>query len=179
LRGQIDVWFEQDGRRVLVDYKTDRVSAEEARERLRSYRLQLQLYALALEQANGKRPMQAVAYFLRPNVALDVDLSPQDLEQAREAVRRFFAAQAKVEFPLRIGDHCLRCPHYRGLCPAKLSSLDRKEETTSAGEEGISSSPLPQASEPAKRSRPRKAPPNAGQLSLPFQLKGSFEDGSS
>ena len=173
LRGQIDLWFEQDGRSVLVDYKTDQVSPEEAPERLRTYGLQLQLYSLALEQANGTRPVQAAAYFLRPDLALDVDLSPPALDRAREAVRRFFAAQAKIEFPLQVGEHCLRCPHYRGLCPAKiLYNIDKTEHTSmeDAGQAIPEAPTSPAAKLPAPQQAKRTGPqPGAGQLSLPFQ----------
>ncbi|MCP5118068.1 MAG: hypothetical protein GY953_45215, partial [bacterium] len=41
LRGQIDLWFEEAGELVLVDYKTDRHQSH-----LESYALQLRLYAL-------------------------------------------------------------------------------------------------------------------------------------
>jgi ATP-dependent exoDNAse (exonuclease V) beta subunit len=166
LRGQIDLWFEQAGRRVLVDYKTDQVDPEEARERLRTYGLQLQLYTLALEQAGGKRPTQAVAYFLRPNLALDVDVGEQALERARDAVRQFFSAQAKVEFPLRVGEHCLRCPHYRGLCPARLSSRISGEDENLLVANDEASSAAPPPSHQIGRS---KQPPAVGQLCLPFQ----------
>ncbi len=185
LRGQIDLWFEHDGGRLLVDYKTDQVDREQARERLRSYGLQLQLYALALEQAGSGRPSRAVAYFLRPNLALDVDLSAPALERARDAVRRFFGAQAKLEFPLQVGEHCLRCPYYRGLCPAKLSSsngtdasngpdLGEPREGPLAQDEPGGREALDAASDAAlDRAAPRRHPkPHSrlgGQLSLPFQ----------
>jgi hypothetical protein len=173
LRGQIDLWFEQDGRSVLVDYKTDQVSPEEAPERLRTYGLQLQLYSLALEQANGSRPVQAAAYFLRPDLALNVDLSPPALDRARETVRRFFAAQAKIEFPLQVGEHCLRCPHYRGSCPANLPYPIDKKGHASVGDAGqaVPEAPTsPAAKLPAPRQAKRSGPqPGVGQLSLPFQ----------
>ncbi|MEX2303835.1 MAG: UvrD-helicase domain-containing protein [Bryobacterales bacterium] len=173
LRGQIDLWFEQDGRSALVDYKTDQVSTEEAPERLRTYGLQLQLYSLALEQANGTRPVQATAYFLRPNLALDVDLSAPALDRAREAVRRFFAAQAKIDFPLHIGEHCFRCPHYGGLCPAKVPHHVDEQEDTSLGRTGQSApvgptSPVPAKPAPRQTGRAGQQP-IAGQLNLPFQ----------
>jgi hypothetical protein len=168
LRGQIDLWFEQGDRRVLVDYKTDQVDPGEARERLRTYGLQLQLYSLALEQAGGKRPTQAVAYFLRPNLALDVDVGERALEGAREAVRQFFAAQAKVEFPLRVGEHCLRCPHYRGLCPARLSSPGAAGEELSLVADGEGASAAPAPAPPGQMKHPRQRPAD-GQLFLPFR----------
>lgn len=60
IQGIIDVYFEEDGELVVLDYKTDRVRrAEELKER---YQLQLQYYAQALEQVTGKRVKQCVIY---------------------------------------------------------------------------------------------------------------------
>ena len=53
LQGVVDLYFEEDGELVVVDYKTDAVSEEETL--LQRYRIQLELYARALEQATGKR----------------------------------------------------------------------------------------------------------------------------
>jgi ATP-dependent helicase/nuclease subunit A len=51
VQGIIDAYFEEDGRLVIVDYKTDRVkSAYELKER---YRGQMRWYARALEQLTG------------------------------------------------------------------------------------------------------------------------------
>src|SRR5207249_4404603 len=44
LRGQIDLWFEDSGGVVIVDYKTDDITAEEAPSRASIYMIQLQLY---------------------------------------------------------------------------------------------------------------------------------------
>ena len=49
VRGQVDLWFEEGGELVVVDYKTDDVNAAEAHQRARDYALQLRLYALAVE----------------------------------------------------------------------------------------------------------------------------------
>ena len=65
LRGQIDVWFEHGGQLVVVDYKTDRLDPDEEPERLDPYRLQLHLYALALERLTGRLPREALLHFLR------------------------------------------------------------------------------------------------------------------
>ena len=52
LQGIIDLYFEEDDGLVIVDYKTDRVKEPETL--LSRYRIQLQLYAEALERAIGK-----------------------------------------------------------------------------------------------------------------------------
>ena len=49
LRGQIDLWFEEAGELIVVDYKTDREERS-----AQQYALQLRLYALALEQYAGR-----------------------------------------------------------------------------------------------------------------------------
>ena len=120
LRGQIDLWFDDGAERVLIDYKTDHVTAEEAEGRAQDYALQIRLYAQALKQAGGKHPDRGVLYFLRPNAAVDVDVSPGALDEARQTVRDFFAAQSQQSFPLHVGKHCFRCAHYGNLCPARV-----------------------------------------------------------
>ena len=55
IRGQVDLWFEEGGELVVVDYKTDDVTAAEARHRARDYALQLRLYALAVERSGRPR----------------------------------------------------------------------------------------------------------------------------
>jgi len=121
LRGQIDLWFEEHGKTVLVDYKTDRVNAADAPARAEQYALQLRLYALALERLNGRAPDEAYVYFLRPNAAILVDLRPSLFDSPEAAVREFREAQERLDFPLHEGEHCRACPHFSRLCPARLA----------------------------------------------------------
>jgi hypothetical protein len=123
LRGQVDLWFDEGGERVLVDYKTDRVKPDDVAEHARKYELQLQLYALAIKQATGRGPDRAVLYYLRPNVAVEVGAGAGAIETATGRVKDFFAAQSRVEFPLHVGAHCYRCPHYGNICPADLAAV--------------------------------------------------------
>jgi len=113
LRGQIDLWFEDRGQLVLVDYKTDR--DESAAE---GYALQLRLYALALERYAGRRPDRAVLYYLRSNRMVEIGLTDEDLAAARSAVRELREAQEQLQFPLIIGEQCKKCWFWKGLCPA-------------------------------------------------------------
>ena len=118
LRGQIDLWFEHNRELIVVDYKTDR---EINPHTVAGHSLQVQLYALALEQWMGRRPDRGVLYFVRPNTEVEVDLSPLALGAATTAVREFHEAQSRLEFPLRPGNQCWRCEFHRGLCPADLT----------------------------------------------------------
>lgn len=60
IQGIIDVFFEEDGKYVLLDYKTDAV--ETAEELVRRYHVQLDYYAEALEQAFGHRDTERIIY---------------------------------------------------------------------------------------------------------------------
>jgi CRISPR/Cas system-associated exonuclease Cas4 (RecB family) len=119
LRGQIDLWFEEAGELVLVDYKTDRdeVSAE-------SYALQMRLYALGLEQHVGRIPDRAVLYYVRTDHAVEISL---ELDEARQRVKVFQKAQERMEFPLQPGEQCKKCSFFGGLCP------EGRESTVKAG----------------------------------------------
>jgi ATP-dependent exoDNAse (exonuclease V) beta subunit len=56
VEGSVDLAFEEDGRWVVVDYKTDREIAEKGDVQ---YRRQLSLYAAAIERATGQ-PVEGV-----------------------------------------------------------------------------------------------------------------------
>jgi CRISPR/Cas system-associated exonuclease Cas4 (RecB family) len=116
--GQVDLWFEEGGELIIVDYKTDAVSGVEAHRRAQEYALQLRLYAMAIEQVAGRPPSRAWLYFLRPNTSVEVDLTPSLLESPEQTARDFEEAQSRLDFPLREGPHCHRCAFYADLCPA-------------------------------------------------------------
>jgi ATP-dependent exoDNAse (exonuclease V) beta subunit len=118
VNGQVDLWFEEGGELVVADYKTDDVTAAEARHRAQDYGLQLRLYALAVERVAGRAPDRAFLHFLRPNAIVEIDLAPTLIESPEQTVRDFQEAQSKLDFPLVEGEHCRRCAFYRDLCPA-------------------------------------------------------------
>jgi ATP-dependent exoDNAse (exonuclease V) beta subunit len=122
LRGQIDLWFEDRGELILVDYKTDAVPHAEG------YGEQVRVYAMAVEAVAGRLPDRAWLYFLRSDEAIPVDLSPLALQATRNLVREFRDAQETLAFPLKPGDRCIRCPYFQNLCPAEMVSLSSCDE---------------------------------------------------
>ncbi|MCC6343007.1 MAG: UvrD-helicase domain-containing protein [Bryobacterales bacterium] len=119
LRGQIDLWFEESGELILVDYKSDLVAPGGERRHAYRYGAQIRLYALALERLTGRLPDHAFLWYLRTETPVPVSLHPQAIAEARGLVRQLREAQSAVKFPLREGDHCLRCAHYQSACPAQ------------------------------------------------------------
>ena len=60
IQGIVDLWFEEEGEIVIVDYKTDRVG--DAKELIHRYATQLKFYGKALEQLTGKRVKEKLIY---------------------------------------------------------------------------------------------------------------------
>jgi ATP-dependent helicase/nuclease subunit A len=111
VRGSVDLWFEEEGDFVLLDYKTD-----EPPIRPDDYAPQLAIYAQAMERALGKRPAKAYLHFLRPDVVAEVSLRQQS-----DLIAELRQAQNSMRFDLNEGDHCKQCVYYRSACPAGSS----------------------------------------------------------
>jgi len=122
LSGQIDLWFQEGGETVVIDYKTDQVTPQQAVTPPPHYQCQLRLYVLAVERLAGARPDRAILYYLRPNVAAEVSFEADQLSEARARVEELYQSQSRLDFPLRPGGHCHSCPHFGGLCPVAVDS---------------------------------------------------------
>jgi len=118
LRGQIDAWFETENGVVVLDYKTDRFDPDKEPERVYPYELQLRLYARALEVLLGELPARAYLCFLRTGKAKEVSLEPPLLEDATRQVTCLIQSQESLDFPVKVGDACYRCPFDRSACSA-------------------------------------------------------------
>ena len=60
IQGIIDAFFEEDGRLVVVDYKTDLVA--KGQELIKRYQVQLDYYKEALNRITGKEVSQKIIY---------------------------------------------------------------------------------------------------------------------
>ena len=77
LQGVADLLFEEDGRLILIDYKTDRyITPEQLKAR---YSMQLYLYAKALSLILGKPVSEAYLYSFELGTAVRTELSPENI----------------------------------------------------------------------------------------------------
>ena len=73
LQGVIDCFYEDHDGLVVVDFKTDRVFTEELlRERVESYRMQLETYSKSLEIIFEKPVSRKILYFLSVSRAVEL-----------------------------------------------------------------------------------------------------------
>jgi CRISPR/Cas system-associated exonuclease Cas4 (RecB family) len=126
IRGAIDLWFEEGGELVLVDYKTDDYISDE---RLHAYSLQLRLYAIALSRALRRRVDRIVLAVLRAGREIRVGLSPDHERTLSDAITSFRQAHRTGSFPLRPGKQCEWCPYVAGACPAPMPILTECSES--------------------------------------------------
>lgn len=77
VQGIIDVFFEEDGGIVLLDYKTDRLAQGEEEKLKGRYAAQMECYAMAIEKAYAKPVKEILLYSfaLGKAVGVDIDLN--------------------------------------------------------------------------------------------------------
>lgn len=64
LQGTVDCFFEENGELVLLDYKTDGISADEAEKRAEQYKIQIDCYKEAIEKIFEKKVKESYICFL-------------------------------------------------------------------------------------------------------------------
>lgn len=84
LQGVADCCIEESGLLTVVDYKTDRISPEEAPERARAYFPQIRAYALAMGRITGLPVRECILFFLTPGAAVSV--SPEAAETEKHTI---------------------------------------------------------------------------------------------
>ncbi|WP_019907255.1 helicase-exonuclease AddAB subunit AddA [Thermoanaerobacter indiensis] len=71
VQGIIDCFFEEEGEIILIDYKTDYVTEEMMEEIKEKYKVQIDLYAKALEKITGKRVKEKYIYLFFNGMILE------------------------------------------------------------------------------------------------------------
>ena len=71
-QGVVDCFFEENGKLVIVDFKTDHLTDDNLEYKIRQYTGQLASYAKALNMMTGKRVSGAKLYFFSRNMAIKI-----------------------------------------------------------------------------------------------------------
>jgi ATP-dependent helicase/nuclease subunit A len=114
IRGQIDLLYRCDGTWRVLDWKSDHLHGP-ADDKLRTYRLQLLLYADAAERITGEPPAELSLYFLRSGEMATIPLGQERLTQAREEIDELTARLARARredrWPRCDRPGCAVCSH--------------------------------------------------------------------
>jgi ATP-dependent helicase/nuclease subunit A len=116
LEGIIDLVLKNsDDTLTILDYKTNRVNANTIDAVANQYILQLQWYALALQEEFSSKVEEAHLYFTRLPKIWPVNLAEEDLNQAKtqllELSKTIETGKNKSDFIKKIDQHCKYCPY--------------------------------------------------------------------
>ena len=116
IKGQIDLfYFNKKGLLKIIDYKSDSIGADDIREKVKYYKLPMQLYARALETIYGKRVDETILYFLEPDKPEEIDTADEACEELDSTLDNFFTAHKDGNFKKSNGQKCKRCG-YKTIC---------------------------------------------------------------
>ncbi len=101
--------FFPDGSGLLIDYKTNRISSDKLADQTAYYRLQLQLYALAVQEKFGLTELEAGIYYLVPGVyVLVAATSREELCSEISQLRQYLIPGEIASYPRNTANcgHC-------------------------------------------------------------------------
>ena len=96
LEGFIDLLFETDDGLVVVDYKTDSLTAEQAADAAQRYSPQAGGYALAIQRVTGRPVNEVIFLFLQPHVEVVLTHIPELAAQAEALADSFLRVQQQT-----------------------------------------------------------------------------------
>jgi ATP-dependent helicase/nuclease subunit A len=124
LRGRMDkLLIDAEGRATIIDFKTNRITAEQVEEVAKEYELQMRIYALAARRALRLEHIRAELYFIEPDVRVEIDGqrldeagASRDIDALCEQVLR---RRRPDDFPPRPEPgRCRRC-RCASFCPSR------------------------------------------------------------
>ncbi len=113
ISGQIDLIVKTDpeSNKILdvdlIDFKTEKKEGRRERDPLN--RLQLRLYALAAGKSLGLNPISSHIHYLSDNVRFDVDVSEENLVNARKDINKAVKGIKSRRFGKKPGKNCDSC----------------------------------------------------------------------
>jgi DNA helicase-2/ATP-dependent DNA helicase PcrA len=120
--GRWDRLDEQDGRAVIIDYKSSNVRDQKKADREAGISLQLAIYALAYASKYGRPPDEVQLHFLESGLIGRAEKNEDDLEKTRETILKVadgIRAQNFTATPTYLA--CQYCA-YRQTCPYTAKS---------------------------------------------------------
>ena len=130
LHGRFDVFHLEDGRALVVDYKTNRLEESSPLEAVETeYVLQRLVYALAALRAGGEEVEVAYVFLERPDEIVTATFTRGDIEALEAELSRAIAAIHGGQFPPTPSEIvCPGCPALDVVCAGpRLLAADLDE----------------------------------------------------
>jgi len=117
IHGRVDLLYRTaNGAMRLIDFKTNNVKADEVEAKREEYRLQMELYGLALSRLDGMDICEGFAFFMKPCRAVKYDFTPIVLRKCSEKTDIIVESIKKGDFRPRNIELCKKCEYYNLYC---------------------------------------------------------------
>ncbi|MBA7582462.1 ATP-dependent helicase/nuclease subunit A [subsurface metagenome] len=115
IRGTIDLLFRRGKEWYVVDYKTENVDAEEIDDAAERFRIQLGLYACAVNMAEYTVPESLALFFLTPGITYDLPCAETFLKEIYEDLTAIIDGISRGDYSQVKSELCGNCP-YSDMC---------------------------------------------------------------
>ena len=115
IEGTIDLICNSEGKRTLIDYKTDDITQNDIETKIERYKPQLMLYAKAVKNITGDYPERTLLYFTKTNEFKEISVSDESILQVEKHLLDLLEDYKENDFK-KNADACNSCGYYKEYC---------------------------------------------------------------
>ena len=115
IEGTIDIFWSSEGKRTLIDYKTDDITQNDIETKIEHYKPQLMLYAKAVKNITGDYPDRTLLYFTKTNEFKEISVSDESILQVEKDLINLLEDYKENDFK-KNADACSSCGYYKEYC---------------------------------------------------------------
>ena len=115
IEGTIDLICNSEGKRTLIDYKTDDFTQNNIETKVEHYKPQLMLYAKAVKNITGDYPDRTLLYFTKTNEFKEISVSDESILQVEKHLLDLLEDYKENDFK-KNADACNSCGYYKEYC---------------------------------------------------------------
>ena len=115
IEGTIDLICNIEGKRTLIDYKTDDFTQNDIETKIEHYKPQLMLYAKAVKNITGDYPDRTLLYFTKTNEFKEISVRDESILQVEKHLLNLLEDYKQNDFK-KNADACSSCGYYKEYC---------------------------------------------------------------
>ena len=115
IEGTIDLIYNSEGKRTVIDYKTDEIMQNDMETKVEHYKPQLMLYAKAVKNITGEYPERTLIYFTKTNEFKEIPVSDESILEVENLLLNLLKEYRENDFK-KNPDACSSCGYHKVYC---------------------------------------------------------------
>ena len=115
IEGTIDLIYNSEGKRTVIDYKTDEIMQNDMETKVEHYKPQLMLYAKAVKNITGEYPERTLIYFTKTNEFKEIPVSDELILEVENLLLNLLKEYRENDFK-KNPDACSSCGYHKVYC---------------------------------------------------------------